>query len=131
MKKIFYIDLPNVENIVNDDIALLENEKAVLESIKNILLTEKGQKIYDPEFGTSLSRFLFKHLPTHGSNINTTIDLHNEIFDSLTKFEPRISNLKVEVKIDDANQTFIVGVFCNIISSNKIIEYSFDLNKIR
>jgi len=110
------------------DISIITNEQAVLESVKNILNTEQGERIMRPDFGCSLNKYLFEPL-----DIVTTTLISKTIRDSVNKFEPRIENLQVIVNPDEINNTYEISVIFNmktISKDNKSI-INITLNKIR
>ena len=67
----------------------------------NLLLTHKGERFMQPDFGTNLRRFLFQ---PNTSNIEG--ELRNEIFDTIKKWLPfiKVGNLTISRDIQDINQ---------------------------
>lgn len=55
----------------------------IKESVTRILLTSKGERVNNPEFGSNLQRFLFSNASFH--------DIEEEIFNSIARWEPRVS----------------------------------------
>jgi phage baseplate assembly protein W len=109
------------------DVSLLTNELAVLESVKNILVTEPGERVWYPEFGCPLSKYIFE--PIDGI---TAISLKTTIMDAIHKFiEDRIDNLAVNVTASPDEQTISIDVIFNIKTSDKQQTLSLTLNKIR
>lgn len=67
-------------------------EENIREAIRIILMTEPGERLYRPDFGAGLGRFLFE------PNIAAThVAIADRIRDALTAFEPRIRVQGVEV----------------------------------
>jgi phage baseplate assembly protein W len=59
--------------------------KAIDQSIKNILLTNKGEKPFDPDFGADLRKLLFE--------LNTTVSeplFRDTIREAIVEYEPRV-----------------------------------------
>lgn len=76
-----------VKDIVSDnDYAAIKN------SINNLLLTIPGQKILNPAFGINLFQYLFRPCDTITAN-----QIAKEIFNGITRFEPRVNVILVEV----------------------------------
>ena len=67
----------------------------IQESIRVILLTRKGERVMNPEFGCGIHDFVFSRLETTRLNM-----LEKEIQAALTRWEPRIQNLEVSVAPD-------------------------------
>ena len=51
------------------DFRLSYDENAILNSIKNIFNTKKGQKILSPEFGLDLEQYLFENVSEENADI--------------------------------------------------------------
>jgi len=76
-----------IKDIVTDyDYAAIRN------SIFNIFTTIPGQKILSPEFGLNLLQHVFKPCDTF-----TARQIAKNIIDGITRFEPRVTLLDVEV----------------------------------
>ena len=86
-------------NPLNDDLVVLKNATAIARSVKNIVFTQPGEKFFDEDFGSRVSRFLFENInPVTASNIR------DEIVQSVLNYEPRVNLRTVTVVPDyDAN----------------------------
>lgn len=89
------------------DVVVSEDVQAIRNSLYNIFSTKKGQKLLNPNFGSSLEQFLFENItPTVGEMIG------NSILNALQSYEPRIDVLAVNVyPQQDLNQYRIQVVF--------------------
>lgn len=86
-KKIeYYSDFLNNfdKNPVTGFLARVTNEEAVKQSIKNIIFTNKGEKPYNPQFGSTVYASLFNPL-----DATTLIQIRESITESINNFEPR------------------------------------------
>lgn len=82
-------------NPLNDDLVVLKNATAVARSVKNIVFTQPGEKFFDEDFGSRVSRFLFENIdPVTASNIR------DEIVQSILNYEPRVTLTDVRVVPD-------------------------------
>ena len=82
-------------NPLNDDLVVLKNATAIARSIKNIVFTQPGEKFFDEDFGSRVSRFLFENIdPITASNIR------DEIVQSILNYEPRVQLTDVRVVPD-------------------------------
>lgn len=126
---IYYFDISKTgkDYIGKKDISLLTNELAVLESIKNILSTEPGERIMYPDFGCGLSQYLFEPI-----DAVTTISIKATIKNAIWKFEgDRITNLEITVnEHPDLNSIEIIVLF-NVKTTSKPQTLVLSLNKIR
>jgi phage baseplate assembly protein W len=77
-----------------------EDVNAIRNSIKNIFTTKKGQKIYDPLFGSSLDQHLFEKVDDFYAKL-----IGKQILNNIETYEPRIEILKIFVlPIPDQNE---------------------------
>ena len=86
------INLSFKRHPVTNDLITIKNEDAIKKSVKNIIFTILGEKPYVPLFGTSVNNSLFEL-----SNPLDHIRISDEIKSTLLNYEPRISNIKVNV----------------------------------
>ena len=49
-------------NPLNDDLIAIKNETAIARSIRNIVFTLPGEKFFDEDFGSDVSRLLFENI---------------------------------------------------------------------
>jgi len=73
-------------------------EDNIRESIRIILLTEPGERLYRPYFGAGLGRYLFEP-----NVVATHVAIADSISRALTSWEPRIRVAQVEVVADPVN----------------------------
>ena len=79
-------------NPLNDDLIALKNSSAIARSIRNIVITQPGEKFFNPEFGSRVSESLFEIVDEV-----STIAIRDEIRSSIINYEPRVNLLDVLV----------------------------------
>lgn len=79
---------------------------SLFQALKNILLTNKGEKPFQPEYGSDLSKVLFDNMETYDD-----LDIKELISNAVSVYEPRII-------IDDIE--IFKGGDSNILKSKKI-----------
>lgn len=77
---------------ISEDLALLKNEDAVKESIKNLLLTDRGERLMQPFIGGNIRALLFENLSP-----GTIKSIENRVRDTITLYEPRCELIDVSV----------------------------------
>ncbi len=85
-----------------------ENNDAIAENIRRILLTRKGQRVMRPSSGSSVWDFAFENT---GPLLNARID--NEVRQSVAEGEPRATIIAVDVKEEaraDGDKEIVVRV---------------------
>ena len=84
---------------VTDDLVTVKDKNAVTQSIVNLLLTQQGERAFQPQLGSSIYRTLFEPL-----DFGTAALIRGEVYGVLERYEPRISILKLDVVPDfDSN----------------------------
>jgi len=98
------VSLTLQSNPLTRDILTITNERAIARSIRNLVLTQKGERFFNSQLGSEVSRLLFENLDR-----NTSIFIRNEIEYVITTFEPRVTLLELDVNPNyDENQFDIV-----------------------
>ena len=100
-------------NPLNDDLIGLKNESAIARSIKNLVFVRKGEKFFDPEFGSKLSASLFENIDEV-----TAITIQDDIEYMIKMHEPRVKLINVESKPNYDNNQFDVVIVYQIIGAD-------------
>lgn len=113
-------------NPISLDLALYKDEEAVKESIKNLLLTDKGERLMQPLLGGNIRALLFEN------NTPAIIKLVQEqVRTTITEYETRAKLIDVIVNsFPDENKIEII-VYFYIISVEEPIELTVFLERIR
>ena len=89
------------KNSFTDDLAIVKNENSIKQSVKNLILTQMGEKPFQPTKGCRVNALLFEPLDPF-----TADALKEEVLNTIRQYEPR-------VKISDC-------IVTPILESNKI-----------
>ena len=83
---------------VTDDLVVSRDASAIKQAIVNLLLTNKGERLMNPDYGSDIRSYLFEPLDFGTANAITT-----NIRYSIDRWEPRISvlNLSATPNFDD------------------------------
>lgn len=110
---------------ITGDALLASDLDAIKNSIKNIILTPRGSRPFNPEFGSNIISLLFELADT-----TTEVSIRDEIIKSIRKFEPRVKELSVTSRFQpDRNAYEITLTFSAQYIGLATIE--FLLNRIR
>ena len=99
-------------NPLNNDLIGLKNANAIARSVRNIVMTIPGEKPFNEDFGSRISGLLFENV----DNITATA-ISDEIRESITNYEPRVSLTSVMVNPNFDNNSFDAIVTYNIIGA--------------
>jgi phage baseplate assembly protein W len=120
----FHKDLTT--NPFSNDLALKTDEEAVKESLKNIILIDKGEKLFQPTFGGNIRAMLFE------LNSPATIKLIQEqIKTTINNYEPRAQLIDVEVySLIDDNKVAIKIIYA-LRNREEPLQVEFILERVR
>ena len=99
-------------NPLNNELIGLKNANAIARSVRNIVMTIPGEKPFNENFGSRISGLLFENV----DNITATA-ISDEIRESITNYEPRVSLTSVVVNPNFDNNSFDAIVKYNIIGA--------------
>lgn len=85
---------PNTE-----DFSVVKNENAIKQSMKNLLLTEFGERPFQPTTGSRVRSMLFENF-----DIFMIEGLNDEIRNTLKRLEPRVIVNDVRCNVDNDNE---------------------------
>ncbi len=91
------------ENPSTKDFGAVKNERAISQSVRNLLLTMFGERPFQPEIGSRVRALLFEPWDVFAADA-----IRTEIFNTMERLEPRIEVIDVTVEDEpDANSVAI------------------------
>jgi phage baseplate assembly protein W len=126
--KVFFSDfMSDLEQVPGRaDVARVINENAVKQSIKNLLLTDRGERLMQPDIGCDIRGSLFENI-----DANTVLILKENIKTTIKTYEPRCICKKVVVQANIDQNIIRVTVLFTVINSNKDSSLTIDLSRVR
>ena len=100
-------------NPLNDDLIGLKNESAIARSVKNLVFTQKGEKFFDPDFGSEVSASLFENIDEV-----TAIGIQDDIEYMIKMHEPRVELKNVDAIPNYDNNQFDVLIVYQIVGQD-------------
>ena len=97
-------------NPLSGDLIALKNENAIARAVRNIVLTSPGEKLFDPDFGSSVSEILFENVDDI-----TAVSIQDEIRNCLNNYEPRVDLVNVDVNPNFDENQFDVKITYKIV----------------
>lgn len=127
-KNIVYSDfLSNFDvHPTTGDLIRVINEASVKRAVRNIIFTNKGERFFNPTLGCGIRRFLFEPMTPA-----TTLMIGNAIKESLYNFEPRISQLDVNVTPDYTLGSYNIAISFYILNITDPVTLNLSLERIR
>lgn len=110
----------------NSDLGMLKNEQAILEAVYNILLTQPGERVMNPDFGCDLNQYLFAPIDD-----NTAFSILKSVEAAVIQSEPRVIKIEIEVEPKPDENTFIIDIYLTLDTSNDPVKLTTTLEKVR
>jgi len=120
----FLVDF-NIER-VGKDLIRNTNEEAIKSSIFNLLMTNRGDRLFDSTIGSDIRSLLFENFSL--STEEVLIDL---IKTTISNYEPRAKVDDVFVISQDDSNALVATVVFHIINKQEPITLEIVLNRIR
>ncbi len=95
---------------LTNDLIALKNEQAIARSLRNIVFTNPGEKFFNQNFGSRISKSLFENIDDISASM-----IVDEIRQSITNYEPRVDLLDVKAEPNFDNNEFNVRIVYNIV----------------
>jgi len=116
-----------LQHPLSGDVARVNNEEAVKQAIKNLLLINYGEKLFKPDLGSDLYKNLFE--PMDGFTLN---NIRDRISDTIRFFEPRVELIEVQVSgIENDDNSAAVAIIFNIINTGVVTSLNLILRRVR
>jgi len=110
----------------NRDLVIKKNEEAVKTAIRNLILTNKYERPFQPNFGSNIKKFLFDPI-----NQITQQNIKDEITHTIETYEPRANLIEVRVTPYLDDNAYRVTIVFSIININTPITLNTFLYRIR
>ena len=120
------LDLNFTIHPVRKDINRYTNETAIVNSIKNLILTNHYERPFQPNIGSNVRRLLFENMDTI-----TATTLQQEIKQTIQNYEPRAIISTIAVSPDYDNNGFKVYMEFYVANRTSPITINFFLERIR
>lgn len=120
------LDLNFTIHPIRKDVNVHKNEYAVINSVKNLVLTNHYERPFQPELGSNIRRLLFE-------NIDSVIaaQIEREIEETILNFEPRAEVSRVTATASPDENRYNVELEFFIINNPNPITINFFLERIR
>tara|TARA_Y200000002_G_scaffold305357_1_gene261103 strand:+ start:128 stop:547 length:420 start_codon:yes stop_codon:yes gene_type:complete len=104
------LSLGMVRNANTQDVAIVKNDNAIKQAVKNLIMTTPGEKPFQPLVGSNVSQLLFEPMDDFTGDA-----IKQEIINTIQSFEPRVRLSDVSVRSDFSRNTFNVTVSYKIV----------------
>tara|TARA_Y100001938_G_scaffold93652_1_gene128371 strand:+ start:287 stop:688 length:402 start_codon:yes stop_codon:yes gene_type:complete len=116
-----FIAHPNTRKVLP-----LKDDKAIVRSLKNLILTNHYERPFHPEIGCDIRRSLFDNIMP-----STAMTIQNTIFEVVGNFEPRVNLTSVDVRANPDKNRYDVRLEFFIVNTPEARRVNFFLERIR
>lgn len=120
------LDIKFSKHPVTKDVAIKTDEYAIISAVRNIIMTNFGERRFTPKFGSDVLSQLFEPLDDM-----TAMNIKEEIITSLTNYEPRVKIDYVNVVPNFSLDGFNVTIRFYLLNSIKPITTALFLQRLR
>ena len=125
-KQFVDLDLNFKKNPITRDVLSKKGENAIKQSIKNLVMTRIGEKLFSPMIGSYVYNLLFDNIVPE-----TTIALQTSIEDVINTYEPRANVNNVIVDADPDNNRYLITLIVSFVNSPEPTTVAFFLERLR
>jgi phage baseplate assembly protein W len=113
-------------NPFNGNLARVTNDKAITQSLRNLIMTNYGERFFQPEVGSNVNKILFEP-----NDIIAQEDLQYHITQTITQNEPRVNLVQVVVQPNVVQNSIAVNIVYSIINTQQVQNLNIILNRVR
>lgn len=108
------------------DVVRYTNEASINRSIRNLLATNRGERLYQPTIGSDINKLLFEPMD---SSIADLISI--AVRDTIGSYEPRAKIVKVETVAFPEQNVYTINIFYMIINRQDPVSLTVTLSRVR
>jgi phage baseplate assembly protein W len=97
-------------NPLNYDLIDLKNESAIARSVRNLVFTLPGERFFNENLGSKVSRSLFENMDEISASV-----IQDEITNTINNYEPRVNLIDVIVSPNYDENEFNVTINYRIV----------------
>ena len=114
-------------NPISGDLIALKNNNAIARSIRNLILTNRGERPFQPNLGSDVNSYLFMDV----NNVNAAV-IEESIASCINRYEPRVKLLEINVTAEEENNAYYVDLVYQVSGVDEpTTELSFALQSNR
>lgn len=110
---------------VKKDVSLKTDANAVKQAVRNLILTNKGERLMQPDIGSKIRSMLFENFTPQTAQL-----IKQLITETIDNYEPRATVLDVSVSPDEDNNTMFVGIKFAIINIDEPQRLNLQIERI-
>lgn len=125
----YYSDfLMNLDrNPISGELATVKNERAVVRAMKNLILTNRGERFFNSSLGCGIKKLLFEPM----DDITTDL-IRSAIQTTIEQNEPRVQLILIDVQAQEDQDAYYVSItFAMVNAPAEHLRFSVVLKRVR
>ena len=119
------LDLSFTLNSIKD-VYKKKDAAAVKQSVKTLILTNYGEKPFQPLFGTNIRSMLFELF-----DYGVSLDIERRVKSAIQNFEPRARIRDIQVKPNTDNNLLDIEIVFQVVNTTEIVTLNTTISRIR
>jgi len=104
----------------------ITNEASVARSIRNLLLTNKQERLFNPDIGSNIRAILFEDISGH-----STAALDTAIRETIENYEPRARLISIDITAYPEKNGYVITIVFYILNESESVTFSVPLYRVR
>lgn len=110
---------------IKKDLSVKSDTEAVKQSIRNLILTDRGERLMQPSVGSKIRSLLFENFSPQ-----VAILAKQFIKETFDNYEPRAELINIDVSPDPDNNSLLIGIEFAIINIEEPQKLNLQIERI-
>lgn len=111
---------------VGNQLAKVTNERSINQSLKNLILTNLGERLFQPNIGSNIIATLFEN--NYTENLN---DIEFYVENTIRNNEKRVNLIEVVVSTTTQENEVVINIVYNTINNPEPVSFEYILKRVR
>lgn len=114
------------QNPINDDLSRITNERAVEDSIRNLIMTDPGERLMQPNIGCGVRKMLFDLITP-----DALLRIRDMVTLTIESYEPRVILQSVNVTASLDSNYVVITIHYTMINTEEAKTLTVTLERVR
>lgn len=119
-------DLSFTTHPVTGDLVMKTDISAILQSVRNLVVTSAGEILWDPAIGGGVGRLMFEP-----NDAMLRMQLYDRIKTTIERFEPRVEIVNLEIQTFENNYGIYINLSFYALNNPEVISETIPIKRIR
>lgn len=120
------LDLSFSAHPVTGDLVMKNDVSAILQSIRNLIMTSAGEILWEPNIGGGIARLMFEQ-----NDAMLKIQLYDKVMTTINMFEPRVEIVNLDIKRFENGQGIYITLEFFTLNNPETITETIPIRRVR